>query len=210
VPFPQTHWYLDTVMAEKGLRYELPYQERLMRTGRELGNRLHELGVNWWENQLAEYSPLPPWKDFPHLWDEVAKEAGKKPEDYTLWMLTTRSMQYAWGSTVSLPLIADVAANISTHFGVVMNTGMARRAGIADGDEVWVESPLNRAKGRAVLKQGIRPDVILTTQQFGHWVTPVAKDLATPNLNKLLNVGLALTDATGSGSDLVRVRIYKA
>jgi phenylacetyl-CoA:acceptor oxidoreductase len=111
---------------------------------------------------------------------------------------------------VSLPILADVAANIGTHFGVVLNAATARAAGIAEGDEMWVESPLARVKGRAVLKQGIRPDVILTTQQFGHWVTPFAKDLNTPNLNALLGVSLALTDATGSGADLVRVRIAKA
>jgi phenylacetyl-CoA:acceptor oxidoreductase len=125
-------------------------------------------------------------------------------------MLTTRSMQYAWGSTVSLPIMADVAGNVSTHFGVVVNVATARAQGIADGDEIWVESPLNRAKGRAIVKQGIRPDVVLTTQQFGHWVTPVAKELGTPNLNKLATTSIALTDATGSGADLVKVRIYKA
>ncbi len=210
VPFPQENWYLHTVMEAKGLRYELPYQERLMRVGRELGARLHEIGVDWWESQLSEYSPLPPWKDFPHIWDEVAREADKPPEDFPLWMLTTRSMQYAWGSTVSLPIIAEVAANVATHFGVVLNAQTARSQGIADGDEIWVESPLNRVKGRAIVKQGIRPDVILTTQQFGHWITPFAKTLNTPNLNKLLNVSLALTDATGSGADLVKVRVYKA
>lgn len=210
VPFPQENWYLHTVMQAKGLRYELPYQERLMRVGRELGNRLHEHGVDWWDSQLAEYSALPPWKEFPALWDETARELGKQPQDYPLWMLTTRSMQYAWGSTVSLPIIADVAANVSTHFGVVLNHDTATRMGIADGDEMWIESPLTRTRGRAVLKQGIRPDVVLTTQQFGHWVTPVAKDLNTPNLNRLVKLGLALTDATGSGADLVKVRIYKA
>jgi phenylacetyl-CoA:acceptor oxidoreductase len=210
VPFSQEHWYLDTVMRAQGLRYELPYQERILRLGRQLANRLHEIGVDWWEPQLAEYTPLPPWKDFPHIWHAVADEMGKDPAEYDLWLLTTRSMQYAWGSTVSLPLMADVAANVATHFGVVINAGTARRLGIAEGDAVWVESPLARAKGKAVLKQGIRPDVVLTTQQFGHWITPVAKDLGTPNLNRLASVSLALTDATGSGADLVNVKVYKA
>ena len=210
VPFPQENWYLHTAMEARGLRYEMPYQERLTRVGRELGNRLHEMGVHWWDEQLAEYGPLPTWKPFPSLWDSIAREAGKDPDQYPLWMLTTRSMQYAWGSTVSLPIIAEVAENVATHFGVVLNTGTARKRGIANGDELWVESPLHRVKGKAVLKQGIRPDVILTTQQFGHWITPFAKTLDTPNLNQLLNVSLALTDATGSGADLVKVRIYKA
>jgi phenylacetyl-CoA:acceptor oxidoreductase len=210
VPFPQENWYLHTVMQAKGLRYELPYQERLLRVGRELGNRLHEQGVDWWDAQLSEYSALPPWQPFPALWDETARELGKAPEDYPLWLLTTRSMQYAWGSTVSLPVMADVAANVSTHFGVVVNATTAGEQGIADGDELWIESALARTKGRAVLKQGIRPDVVLTTQQFGHWVTPFAKDLNTPNLNRLSKLSLALTDGTGSGADLVKVRIYKA
>jgi phenylacetyl-CoA:acceptor oxidoreductase len=210
VPFPQGHWYLHTVMEDKGLRYELPYQEQLVRMGRELGNRLHEQGVEWWDAQLAEYTALPPWKDFPHIWDAIAREVGKDPRDYGMWMLTTRSMQYAWGSTVSLPILADVAANVKTHFGVVLNTRTATELGILEGDDIWIESPLNKAKGRAVLRHGIRPEVILATQQFGHWVTPVAKDLATPNLNKLLNFSLSLTDATGSGADLVPVRVYKA
>ncbi len=119
-------------------------------------------------------------------------------------------MQHAWGSTVSLPILADVAANIKTHFGVVLNTTTAGEMGIREGDDIWIESPINKAKGKAVLRHGIRPDVILATQQFGHWVTPVVKDLQTPNLNKLLNFGLSLTDATGSGADLVPVKIYKA
>jgi phenylacetyl-CoA:acceptor oxidoreductase len=45
-------------------------------------------------------------------------------------------------------------------------------------------------------------------QQFGHWVTPFAKELGMPNLNQLCPMGLALTDATGSGADLVKVKIY--
>lgn len=60
------------------------------------------------------------------------------------------------------------------------------------------------------MRQGVRPDVAVTIQQFGHWVTPFAKDLNVPNLNQLAPLSLALTDATGSGADVVRVRIYRA
>jgi len=38
----------------------------------------------------------------------------------------------------------------------------------------------------------------------------VAKDLGLPNLNQLAPLHLSLTDATGSGADLVRVRLYRA
>ena len=64
-PFPRRDWYLLPTLAEQGLRFELPYQERLLRVGAELGRRLHEHDMHWWDNQLKEYQALPAWKDFP-------------------------------------------------------------------------------------------------------------------------------------------------
>jgi len=103
-----------------------------------------------------------------------------------------------------------VAKNVKGHFGVMINAQMAKRANIQEGDWVWIESPLKRVKGHAIVREGLRPEVAVTIQQFGHWVTPVAKDLNMPNLNQLSPLHLALTDATGSGADVVRVKIYKA
>ena len=39
---------------------------------------------------------------------------------------------------------------------------------------------------------------------------PVPDELDMPNLNVLSPLDLSLTDATGSGSDLVRVKVYRA
>ncbi len=210
VPFPEKKWFLHTYMVEKGLRYELPYQERIMRAGAELANRLHEHGITWWDVQLEEYQPMPKWKDFPDIWARIAEVFNKRPEDYNLWLVTTRSMQYSWGSNAGIPLLADVAENVLGHFGVSINRRTAERLGIKDGDWIWIESPVRRVRGRAVLREGIHPEVVLTVQQFGHWVTPVAREFHVPNLNQLAPLHLALTDATGSGADVVRVRIYKA
>jgi phenylacetyl-CoA:acceptor oxidoreductase len=46
--------------------------------------------------------------------------------------------------------------------------------------------------------------------QFGHWVTPVAKEKELPNLNAVSALAVSLTDNTGSGSDLVRVNVRRA
>jgi phenylacetyl-CoA:acceptor oxidoreductase len=210
VPFSRLNWYLHPEMTRQGLRYELPYQERLKRIGGELANRLHEQDIRWWDPQLEEYQALPPWKDFPRIWEEVARRYGKNPEDYGLWLLTSRSMQYSWGSQASLPLMADVARHVRGHFGVMLNNAYARELGIADGDEIWVESAIGRQKGHAMLRAGVRRDVVVAVGQFGHWVTPVASDLDMPNLNKLEPIDLSLIDATGSGSDLIRVKVYRA
>ena len=90
-----------------------------------------------------------------------------------------------------------------------MNRGAARALGIADGDKVEISSPTGTTKGPAVLREGIRPDTIVMIGQFDHWVTPYAKDLGLPSLNSVSAMSLSLTDSTGSGADIVRVKIRK-
>jgi phenylacetyl-CoA:acceptor oxidoreductase len=118
-------------------------------------------------------------------------------------------MQYSWGSNVSLPILADVASHVKGHFGVMLNRSTAATLGIADGDRVEVASPTGRTEGRAILREGVRPDVVVILQQFGHWATPFARDLDMPNLNQVASMDLALTDATGSGSDVVPVSVRR-
>ena len=58
-----------------------------------------------------------------------------------------------------------------------------------------------------MLRQGIRPDTLLLIGQFDHWATPLAKDFGVPSMNTLATMSMDLTDATGSGADIVRVKI---
>ncbi|HEY4638244.1 MAG TPA: molybdopterin dinucleotide binding domain-containing protein, partial [Burkholderiales bacterium] len=201
-PFPRTAWYLFPTLAAKGLRFEMPYQERLLRIGTELGRRLHEHGMTWWDQQLTEYQALPAWKDFPGIWDSG--------EQYPFWLLTSRSMQYAWGGNVGMQMIKEVADNIAGHSGVIMNKSKARQLGIDEGDWLEIATAKHSVRARAVLRQGIRPDTLLLLGQFGHWATPVAKDFGMPSMNPLVPMSLELTDATGSGADIVRVALRKA
>jgi phenylacetyl-CoA:acceptor oxidoreductase len=209
-PFPRSAWYLFPTLVAQGLRFELPYQERLLRVGRELGKRLHERGMHWWDKQLAEYQALPAWKDFPGEWDAALEAMGGKVAHYPFWLLTARSMQYAWGGNVGMQLIKEVADNVAGHRGVVLNASKARELGISEGDWVRIATPKAEVRARAVLRQGIRPDTLLLLGQFGHWATPFAKDFQTPSLNPLVPMSLDLTDATGSGADLVRVSLRRA
>ena len=209
VPFAERQYYLHSAMASKGLRYELPYQERIKRLGEELGARLHERGITWWDVQLDEYQPLPAWKDFPGIWKRTALAHGRAAEEFPFWLLTSRSMQYSWGSNVSLPVLAEAARNVKGHFGVMLNRGAAARLGVADGDLVEIASATGTTRGRAILREGVRPDVIVVLQQFGHWATPFARDLGMPSLNQVASMSLDLTDATGSGADLVPVAVRR-
>ncbi|RAU20968.1 molybdopterin oxidoreductase [Paramagnetospirillum kuznetsovii] len=210
IPFPVANWFLTPALAEKGLRYELPYQERLTRIGRQLGNRLREFGINWWDRQLEEYRPLFGWHDFPKFWEDHVVECGGKLADFPFWVITARSMQYAWGSNMHIPLMREVSGNVKGHDGVVMNPAAAVKLGVREGDRIEVSSPIGKSvQGRVVLSQGIRPDTILMMSQFDHWATPVAKDFDVPSMNKLTAMSMSLTDATGSAADLTRVGIRK-
>jgi phenylacetyl-CoA:acceptor oxidoreductase len=209
-PFSQSEWYLFPTLVERGLRFELPYQARLARVGVELGRRLPENDMNWWDTQLEEYQALPKCKDFNAPWTAAVVTAGGKPQDFPFWLLTARSMQYAWGGNVGMQMIKEVADNIAGHRGVIINTQTAARLGIADGDAVDIATPQRKVTGRAVLRQGIRPDTLLLIGQFEHWATPFAKDFGVPSLNTLATMSMDLTDATGSGADIVRVNLGRA
>ncbi|HEY0878814.1 MAG TPA: molybdopterin dinucleotide binding domain-containing protein, partial [Zeimonas sp.] len=209
-PFPQLDWYIYPALERQNLRFELPYQERIVRHGRQLANRLHEIGVSWWEHQLAEYEFLPTYERFPEIWIEYAREYGRDPDEFPFWALTARSMQYSWGANVGLPLINEVANNVAGHRGVIVNRGTARRLGIVEGERLILESVSGHTEGNAVLREGIRPDTVLMIGQFDHWKTPFAKDLKLPSLNSLTDLSLKLTDGTGSGSDVMRIRIRRA
>jgi phenylacetyl-CoA:acceptor oxidoreductase len=90
-----------------------------------------------------------------------------------------------------------------------MNAKTAAGLGIADGDRVEVRSHIGATYGKAALMQGVRPDTLVIIGQFDHWAQPFAKDLGIPSLNTIAPMTLDLTDATGSGADIVRVAVRK-
>ncbi len=209
VPMSKLDWYLTPTLEKQGLRYELPYQERLLRIGRELKNRLHGQDTHWWDAQLSEYMALPEWHDVPGRWQRALVNSGARPEDFPLWLLATKSMQYHTGGNAGIELMQEVARNVRGHAGVIIHEATARSHGIAEGDRVEIRSHIGATYGRAVLAQGIRPDTLVIVGQFDHWATPYAKDLGLPSLNTIAPMSLELTDATGSGSDIVRVALRR-
>lgn len=207
-PYSRLNWYLYPLIEDRGLRFELPYQERYFRMGKELANRLHETGVHWWDRQLAEYEPLPEWKDLNKLWDElIEKNHNVKAADFPFWLLTGRSMQYAWGANVGMQMMKEVAENVFGHDGIIINTGKAHELGIENGDIIEITSPIASTRGMACLRQGVRPDVVIMLAQFGHWKTPYAKDLKLPSLNRLVPMDQDYIDGGGASIDGTKVYI---
>ena len=107
-------------------------------------------------------------------------------------------------------MIREVARNVAGHDGIIVNGGRAREMGIGEGDMIEVSSPIGSVRGRAVLRQGIRPDTILMLAQFGHWKTPFAKDFGTPSVNRLVPMNIGLMDGGGSSNDAAKVAVTRA
>jgi phenylacetyl-CoA:acceptor oxidoreductase len=103
----------------------------------------------------------------------------------------------------------EVGKNLRGLGNVIINANTGRRLGIASGDWVEVRSFIGATRGRAELVQGCHPDTVVIPGQNDHWKTPYAKDLNFPSLNTVVPLSLELTDATGSGADLVRVSVRK-
>jgi anaerobic selenocysteine-containing dehydrogenase len=86
----------------------------------------------------------------------------------------------------------------------------AEELGIADRDEVWVESPIGRIRILARLYAGLPPEIVAIPVGLGHtkggrWATGVGSNpevLVSPDYTDVLS-GLIAQQA-------VRVKIYKA
>jgi len=204
-------WFMYPLYKKKRMRFELPYQERLKKIHQELSRRLHERNIFWWDEQINETDFLPPCEIVGDIWDKVIPEIyGKKAEDYPFWVLSTRSGQQPWGLTMSLPQVHELTRLVMGHNALQMNKKAAESLGIKEGDEIWLESPYRKIKGKVILRQGIRPDVVLITQMYGHWKMPVAKDLGIPNPNEIEPSLLETLSIGGSVNDKIKVKVYKA
>ena len=204
-------WFMYPLYKKKGMRFELPYQDRLKKIHEELRRRLHERNIFWWDEQCDEIEFLPPCEIVGDTWDKIIPEVyGKKAEDYPLWIISTKSGQQPWGLTMCLPEVHELSEEIIGHDAIQLNPQTAKNLGIKNGDEIWIESPYQRMKGKAMLRQGIRPDVVLSTGQYGQWITPIAKDLNVPNPNVIEPSILETLSVGGSVNDKIKVKVYKA
>ncbi len=93
------------------------------------------------------------------------------PERFPLYLNTYKLMTHAEGRGANVPWLQEV---LGVHTGVKweswveIHPATAARLGIADGDPVWVESPLGRIRTRARLYPGAQPDVVNMPYELGH------------------------------------------
>ena len=197
--------YLHVKMVEQGIRYELPYQGRLKVVGEQLKRRLHDVGIQWWDHQAETYAQaLPEWEDFAAIYKEVFQIG---PE-YDMWLIAHRVSMTPGCQNLDVPWTSEIGKDVLDFPGVLINPQTARMKDIRDGDRVCLESAFGKTYGDAILSETVRPDVLVILG-FGHYMTPVAKDLELPNPSELEKIDVRLISPDGSSSEHSVVKIYR-
>ena len=187
-------------MKVKKVRYPIPYMLEVKKAGEELSRNLAEKGIDWWPT--GDYTALPTY--IPPILAEV-------PAEYDFYVINCRVASVAWGMNVGLPWVIEVSGQVKGVGDVLMNAKTAKARGIKEGDEIWVESPAGKVKQKVRVCQGIRPDCLLISGQFGQWTMPIAKDTGRASFSTLVPLSLEWTDnVTGNQQSLVvKAKIYK-
>jgi len=100
-------------------------------------------------------SPLPIYE--PREW--------QPGDQYPLYLINWKEASQTHSRTQNNAFLAE----IKSTDGLRMNRKTARRLGIKNHDEVWVESPYGKVKMKAELTEGIHPEVVGTQHGWGHW-----------------------------------------
>ena len=99
--------------------------------------------------------PLPAYK--PRDWQPDAQ--------YPLYLINWKEASHTHTRTQNNAWLLEIKPSNP----LVIARSTAERLGIADGDEVWVESKFGKAKAVAKVTDRIHPEVVGAQHGFGHW-----------------------------------------
>ncbi|MBI2320866.1 MAG: molybdopterin-dependent oxidoreductase [Chloroflexi bacterium] len=177
-----------------GVRHRL-YGESLLRYRGEMRAKGAE-EVYW-----RDYTPLPTWR--PPTMDG-------SPREYDLYLVSYKMVEFKQSRSTFIPLLAEQARE--QHLEI--NPATAKAKGIADGEEVSVEShnaltgEKRRVRVKASYRESIRPDTVGMAHHYGMWVHPWGKGNG-PTPNSLFFTGEGYVTNTQDQSFHVKVRVYK-
>ncbi len=178
-----------------GIRHRL-YGESLL----GYQQKMKEMGVDkiYWQG----YTALPTWRE---------PTMGQSPPEYDLYLISHKKIEYKQSRTTFNALLNEVEPEQR----VEMNVETASKKGIADGDQVWVEShnavtgDTRRIEATAKVIESLRPDTVTMSHHYGFWVHPVAKGKG-PTPNQLFFTGEGYVTNTADQSFQVKVKITRA
>lgn len=99
-------------------------------------------------------NPLPEYK--PRDW--------QPSEEYPLYLINWKEASHTHTRTQNNAWLLEIKGENP----IIMNPLTAEKYGIKDGDEIWLESPYGKVKGKVKLTKRIHPEVIGAQHGFGH------------------------------------------
>lgn len=146
------------------------------------------------ESLWSHYAPYPTW---------TAPPMESSPEEFDLYLMDFKRMEHKQSRTTKNPLLRELFPGNP----LVMNVTAAAERGLADGDEVWVEShnaltgDTRRVRTVVATTELLRLDTVALTH---HVSSP-----DEPNVNALLTHGDGYWDIGSSWFSHIKVRVWQ-
>lgn len=198
-------WHRDVDERYPGrfIKARIPvYLEHFLDRSEELKVVLRDLGLDW---DLSDYEPTPQWRPCEPFEQIQRGEIDAIGVNYKL--------PYTYGSQGNAnPWINELCEKLPHSYGVLINTRLAKRKGIEDGDPIWLESPVKKVKAVARVTQCVHPEVIGIAGNSGHWSRGKRLSMGKGvSFNGLLPYGEDKMDLISTALDqCAPLKVYKA
>ncbi|MBI2873975.1 MAG: molybdopterin-dependent oxidoreductase [Firmicutes bacterium] len=184
------------------LKCRIPlYHEFFIKAGEDVRRVTAEMGIKDWETE--DYEALPNWRPCPAYEEKGA---------HNLFLINYKVPYHAQSYTYDNVWLDDLTQGYPDARSVLINTDTAGRMGIADGDDVVIEST-NGYRSRAIARvvETIHPEVAAIMGTQGHWVKgqPMARGKGV-HWNAMLVYDTKRIDKVSAALDAcVKVKVEK-
>jgi anaerobic selenocysteine-containing dehydrogenase len=178
------------------------YLEHFIGAGEEVKKFTDEHNIPW---DTSDYIALTEWRPCP--------AQTESPAEYDLFVVNQKVPFLTLTFTSENPWLVELGHHNAKVFPVGMNAATGKRKGIAEGDEIEIETPSGK-KVRAIarLTEGIHPECLAVPAILGRWVT--ANDRARGqgvHFNSLLEYTADRLDTLSAALDAcVKVKVVRA
>ncbi len=137
------------------------YLEHFIGAGEDVKKFTAEHNIPW---DTSDYIPLTEWRPCP--------AQTESPAEYDLFVVNHKVPFLTLSITSENPWLVELAHHNAKVFPVGINAATGRGKGIAEGDEIEIETPGGK-KVRAIarLTEGVHPECLAVSSILGRWVT---------------------------------------
>ena len=177
------------------------YLEHLIERGEQLVEVTSEMGLEW---DVSDYEPVPTWSPCHSFGMLRQGEIDAIGIHYKL--------PFAYGAFGAANGWVNELLEKTDGYAVRIHEDLARRKGIRDGDDVWLESEVEKVKAVAKVTQCVHPEVVGIAGHFGAQAKglPLAKGKGVA-FNRLLTYDMDHIDRLTAAIDhCAPLKVYKA